>query len=374
MPPPIRILFLTGALQGGGSEKVLLEHVTALRPDRFRPEVLALEPDGPQRSAYEEAGVPMLGSPLSRSAAWNVSRLLKNLFWRCRRGDIDIVHAWITLTTLVAPLVARIGGSGRVVISQRNLGYWLTPTQKPFYRWSNSRLVHHMIVNSLAVQKSLEEENLCPAHKISVIYNGVDLHRFHPTSRAAARQAVGLSRADALAIGIVGSLKKIKGQDDLLEAFQRLHHEGLPATILLAGAGPEESRLRERVGQMQGSSRVHFLGRREDVENIYNALDICVIPSRSEGLPNVILEAMACGLPVIATPVGGIPEVVEHGREGFLYPVGDAAALAGYLGTLARDPALRLRMGRAARRRAEERFSFGRMQEAFETLYTRLAR
>jgi glycosyltransferase involved in cell wall biosynthesis len=211
-----------------------------------------------------------------------------------------------------------------------------------------------------------------PAHRIVTIRNGVDTHRFTPASRDDARQALGLERNE-LVVGAVGRLLPVKDQQSFLRALGLLARSGLRFTAIIAGDGPLKDEL-AAVAQAEGlGSRVRLIGERSDVESVLAALDIFVLSSISEGLSNTILEAMASGVPVVATAVGGADELVVHGRTGLLVPSRDEQALAGAIRTLADDPARRAAMGVEGRRRAEEHFSVARMVEAYEDLYVSLS-
>jgi glycosyltransferase involved in cell wall biosynthesis len=370
--PPRVLLFLTGSLQGGGSEKVLLEHLRALDRSRFRPEVLALEAGGENRARYREAEIEVAGVADRRERGNLLWGLVRAIRARLRRQDVSLVHAWLGLPAVVGPGVARWVSRTPVIVSQRNLGYWLGRPQRRLYRWSNHRYVDRMAVNAEAVRESLVAEGLCPRRIIEVIPNGIDLERFRPAGdRGEARRALGLPSSGPV-VGLVGSLKTIKGHVDILDALEPLHGRGISPQVVLVGSGKEEPALRERVAGRPWAERVHFLGRRTDVERIYPALDVSLLCSRTEGLPNVVIEAMACGCPVVGARVGGVPEVLEEGREGFLYTPGRPEELAEALAPLLTDDEMRERMGRLARERAEARFGFSRMQADFESLYASL--
>jgi glycosyltransferase involved in cell wall biosynthesis len=200
--------------------------------------------------------------------------------------------------------------------------------------------------------------------KIRLIYNGVDTTAFRP--REQGREA---SRGP-IVIGNLGRLHHKSGQRHLLAALQRLASDASlpPWRCVIAGDGPEGRSLAELAGRLGLSSRVEFVGHEDAPDRFLQSLDIYVQSSIAEGMPNAVLEAMATGLPVVATAVGGTPEVVEDGVTGWLTPSGDDAAIARYVTRLATDPAERAAMGRAGRLRVESRFSLLRMVEQTENL------
>lgn len=202
--------------------------------------------------------------------------------------------------------------------------------------------------------------------RIHLIRNAVDTDRFQPgDDRMAARAALGLP-SDGLLIGAVGRLSEEKGQPMLLEAVTRLEFEW---RLVLVGDGPLEPELRQTVGRLGISGRVHFLGRLDGVERVCHALDVLAQPSRREGLPLTVVEAGACEVPVVATDVGDVGRVVLDGRTGFLVPAGDPVAMAAALTRLEADPALRKEMGRAGREHVVESFAAQAMARSYQTVY-----
>lgn len=207
-----------------------------------------------------------------------------------------------------------------------------------------------------------------PAHKIVTIVNGVDAALFAEGSRGAGRAALGLTE-EHVVIGTVGRLNPVKDQATLLEAFARLADRRRELALLIIGDGPSAAALRERADRPDLAGRVHFLGRRDDVPLLLRGLDVFTLPSLNEGISNTILEAMACGLPVVATRAGGNPELIEDAVTGRLVPVGDPSALAQALDAYAGDPHLRALHGKAARERAVGEFGLDRMVERYRRLY-----
>ena len=207
--------------------------------------------------------------------------------------------------------------------------------------------------------------------RIRLVQNGVDTTRFRPSeARTAARAALDVPE-DGVLIGVVGRFSEEKGHAVLLQAVGKLD---APWRLALIGDGPLESDLRAQASAMGITDRTHFLGRREDIECVYHALDVLALPSHREGLPLAVVEAGACGLPVAATNVGDVARVVLDGETGFLSPAGDPAALSRSLARLCSDGCLRAKLGAAARCHVEKSFSAPAMAAGYERLYREAAR
>ena len=208
---------------------------------------------------------------------------------------------------------------------------------------------------------------------MGVMYNGVDTQRFAPSteSRFAMRKELGLPE-DSFVVGAVGRLVPIKDHVTLLKAAALLSQNGIDVRVLLVGSGPERERLQGlSTDSLEG--RVCFLGDSSRVPELLNAMDVFVLPSLNEGMSNTLLEAMACGLPALATNVGGNPEIVENNVNGCLFTPGDTAWLAKKLQLLARDPEVVHQLGTAARNHAIESFSLSRMLDTYRCFYLDLA-
>jgi glycosyltransferase involved in cell wall biosynthesis len=202
------------------------------------------------------------------------------------------------------------------------------------------------------------------------IINGVDVKRFRPDpeTRAATRKSLGVN-ANEILFGAVGRLVPVKDFKTLITAFRELSATSAEARLILVGDGPELAALRTVAGDLCEDKKVAFLGNRDDVPSLMNAMDVYCLTSLREGLSNTLLEAHACGLPVIATDTGGNGEVVVTGRTGFLFKVGDDAALTILMRNLAEHQQLRKSLSVAARERAAKEFSIARMVREYEKLY-----
>lgn len=296
-----------------------------------------------------------------------------------RRARGGILHAHQALSpALAAVLAKRLRPSYRVVVKIACSGDWSDfrlAQARPFYR---SRLALLRAVDRFVV---LNRESVAELEAVGLggvptclIPNGVDTRRFAPATtpeRRAIRVSLGLLADEPIAL-FVGRLGRQKGLDLLLTAWAEMVRRPAPPRLLIVGPGEAEN----WIGQARalGLERwVSFLGGREDVANLYRAADLFVFPSRAEGCPNAVLEAMASGLPVVATNVAGNRETVgEDTRAGWLVPAEDPMALAEVVRTVVASPDLRQKVGARAREVAEERFAIHRVGAQYLSLYEEL--
>jgi glycosyltransferase involved in cell wall biosynthesis len=223
----------------------------------------------------------------------------------------------------------------------------------------------------VAVSKAARDYNCTPLgiheDEVAVIPNGVDTGEFFPSDSQ--------PRHACLRIGVAARLVPEKGLGPLLEAFARLGEDGLEAELLIAGDGTLLSSLQEQAAALGRSRSVHFLGLVQNMGHFWRSVDVAVLPSiAAEGLPLTILEAMATGLPVVATRVAGAPEVIQDASNGVLVPPGDVSALVDALRRAARDPQWRRALGRSALQTVREHFSMDAISRRIGAIYARRSR
>lgn len=311
----------------------------------------------------------------ARIGGWLLeSRLRTGLRETVEEFDFDLIHA-IRLFPIASSLIPIAGSTGRPLLS---LGVGSDVHTNPFTSRGIRRLTRLAIERSdrvAAVSKALGNEMLAlgqPRRSIATVYNGVDTVTFAPTPerRDELRRNLGLPAGGA-GIVMVSRLARSKGVHELLAAFVRLNAQHKEAWLAIVGDGPERAGLVRRVESLGIGSRVILPGAvpHDVVPQWLNASDIFVLPSYNEGLPNVVMEAMACGLPVLATDVGGISEAVTEACTGFLVQPRSADALIAPLEELLANPPLRTRLGRAGRERVERQFGWRRSAECLLSVY-----
>lgn len=365
----LRIVHTVSSLQGGGMEHFVLRLVETQRRAGHDASILALRP-GPLEDIARERGLPTVvlrGEKLERLArhAFSVGM-----------ARPDIIHAH-NPTSLHYAVLGKLVTRAHLVYTDhaQTRGIVRVPAN---FEWR---------LTDAVVGCSKDTADRCGAvglvEPIHVIHNGIEIKPAKKT-REEVRAELGLGPE---LVGIMpAAFHRVKGHDVLLKALALLRDEelehtatadprmaGAPIRVLVAGDGDERDNIHGLAKELKlGPEWVTFLGFRKDVPDLLAGVDFFVLPSRMEGLPLSILEAMARGLPVVVTPVGGVPEVVTDSVHGILVPVDDPRALAEAIGRLAESPELCKRLGEEGKRRVEEDFSFDRMAEKYEDLYMRV--
>jgi len=325
---------------------------------RKHAQVLVCHADSPlgQRAAAEHFEV----APLGRGAITRLRRRLSS-------EHFDIVHAHDGRAQNISVLAS--AGLPLRRVASRQVAF--APRQPLIHRWKYTKTAHGIIANSESVRRVLISSGI-PGESIQVIPPGIEFPAELPSAdlRARARARWGFT-SDHFVVGHAGAFTHEKGQDIALEAALLLAPRLPQSRMLLAGNGPERSNPRMQDLANRAASTAVLPGFLDDLSDFYAALDLFIMPSRSEGWGLTALEAMANGLAVIATDVGGLRELVEHGKTGWLVPLDSAKALAEAIEAAAMDPARLSEFGRNARERARQ-FSMERTVEQTEQFYARL--
>jgi glycosyltransferase involved in cell wall biosynthesis len=261
--------------------------------------------------------------------------------------------------------------SGVPGVARAGSGEGLKATR--YDRWLCRHAITHFIANAAWIEEELSALPWIGPGRVSLIYNGLDLERLQPAGDRSLRRELAIPD-EAPVIAVVARLQALKGHEDLLRCLPELWEPFPLLHLLIAGQGPHEAHLRAVARELEAGDRVRFLGYRPDVRPVMDAADLLVQPSHREGLPNAVLEAMAMGLPVVATAAGGTGEVVRDEETGLLVPPGHPAALGAAVLRLLAEEGLRERLVDSARRRLEEQFSLSRSVDQIEALAERLSR
>lgn len=370
----LRIMHVVASFGMGGTEHGLLKVIAGLGSEQFEHAICAVRSVD---SAFVERlnmTPPVYCVGTRRSGFQFPLFRLAQLFRELRP---DVVHSR-NFGALEAVAAAKLAGIPVAIHSEH--GYELEILRGlPLRR----RILCHLLFKRsdavLAVTDELRHyharQSWLPEHRFQVFHNGVDTERFAPNekSRARTRAAWGIPQ-ERVVVGSVGRMVAIKDYGTLLRAAEIVSGMQTDIHVLLVGRGPQLDDLKRQASRTPAlAGRFTFTGASDLVPDLLNALDVFVLPSVSEGMSNTILEAMSSGLPVVATRSGGTPEVIEDGQSGYLFAPRDAEGLARHIYSLVNDAAKRFKMGGAARRRAEERFSLPLMIGRYRNLYRELA-
>lgn len=363
------VLLMARELEAGGSERQMTEIALGLDRSRFEPYVGTFRPAGLRGDDLRAAGVPVVHlpvysfrSPAAFAGAWRLARFIRT------RG-IRLVHTFDAPLTVYATPVVRYFTKAVMLSSQRGRRE-LTPEYHKLLRWTDRR-VDGVVVNCQYLKRHLMEDERVPEPLIRVCYNGIDLERFHP---GPAERLPSLP-ADAFVIGTVCVLRSEKGLATLIRAFARVRQLRPQMKLAMVGSGPEQASLQDVARQAGVLEDCVWQSSTPGVAGWLRSFDIFVLPSLSEALSNSIMEAMACGCPVVASDVGGNPELIEHGVRGLMFASGNAAALVESLAKLIDDESLRRSLAAAGERFIRERFprraAAARMAEIYESFLIR---
>lgn len=308
-----------------------------------------------------------------RGVDWSCSRRLAHL---CRRERVDLIHAHQYTPFFYAITARLLYRRPPVLFTEHGRHFPDYPKRK---RMVVNRLLlekrDRVVGVGQSVRRALMLNEGIPARSVDVIYNGINLKPFLEPgpARYQVRRQLGVDPNDIVLI-LVARLDPLKDHVTAVRALARVHRMYPNVRLLLVGEGPQHGVIEKEVRRWSLEQSVRFLGLRDDVHRLLAACDICLLTSVSEGIPLTLIEAMASSLPVVATRVGGVPEVVEDGRTGILVDHGDTEALAKQIVRLIENPALRLEMGRLGRQRAIASFSENQMHSEYHDLYAEMLR
>ncbi len=364
---PIRIAFFTGSFKFGGTEHFLVQLLQNVDRKKLEPYIICLEKKGEFLTKVQKLNINIYEFPI-KDSLFNLKgiKVLVQITFFLYRNKIQILHTLADWANFIGTVAGKMAGVPVILASQRNMGHWMVRKRyrlvsKLIYKY----LTHGVIVNAHAIKKSLIENfNINEAH-IHVIHNGIAVNG------VCGNNSVTQKRNGKIQIGYVGRLDYVKGVDILVEAA-RFVIDVFPEThFLIVGDGPEAGKIKSKVQSYRLNENFTFVGYQKDIFSFIKTIDCLVLPSRSEGFPNIILEAMACKLPVIATRVGGVPELVVDGKTGLLVDASDRFAMAKAIKKLCKDISLRQRMGIEGYQRLQKYFGLNQIITRHQDYYLR---
>jgi glycosyltransferase involved in cell wall biosynthesis len=360
----LRILHVVFSLDAGGMENGIVNMSRALESRGHEIHACCLARGG---KFVERFASPDRVAILGKAEGFSPSAA-RALAAHIRRLAPDVIHTHnfgpLIYTALAAP-----GSKNRILHGEHaQLSSGELSLRRRFLR----RLLYGRVRRVHAVSNALRDSLIrhgFPARKIGVVVNGVDAGHFCPGPKEESRAQTGLP-PHAIVLGLVGRFGEFKRHSELIQAFERLPLSGRDLQLVfIGGGGPLERQVRTRAAAGPCASRIRFAGFQQDLRPWYRALDLLVIPSVNEGLSNVLLEAMACGIPALAHPACGAAEVIEDAANGFLRNLGSPQAMEAALIEALRVPAILPGLGRAACLTVQSKFSFAAMVAGYERLY-----
>jgi len=376
----VSVVFVVANLDVGGAERHIVQIVPRLDRSLVQPSVFTIINKGALAGEIEAQGIPVLGP--SKECHWHRLSKMRRILWLIggalrlfvflRRKRPDVIHFFLPMPYILGGVVSILAGSRTLVMSRRSLNHYQGryPGAAMLERWLHKRM-SWILGNSEAVLRDLRNEGVAE-QQLGLIYNGVDIPAALDSNiRAVLRYQLGVSDTDLMVI-IVANLIPYKGHDDLLRGLATVS-EILPQNWKLVCVGHDSHGIMDEListsEELGIREHVLFVGGRNDVPCLLQASDIAVLCSHEEGFSNAVLEAMAAGLPVVVTDVGGNAEAVRDGIDGLVVPPRAPEVLGQAIACLLNDLTLRQMMGSAARNRVVEQFSVKDCVNAYERGY-----
>lgn len=370
----LRILHVINHLIPGGTEYTLLKLIQNLGETDFEHRICAVRwidsAFAVQHNVQQKVYVAGTRDMKYQFPLFRLARIMRHF-----RPHVVHTRNWGALEGVIAAHLTCVP-----VVVHSEHGYEMDslatlPLRRRLFRRAAYAMADAVFTNSHDLRNYHARQAWISPERIGLMYNGVDTTRFapRPETRPGVRKLLGLPE-DCFVVGTVGRLVPIKDHAALLKSAAILAERGVNVRVLLVGAGSERASLQRLISDAPSLvDRVHFSGASDQVPELLNAMDVFALTSLGEGMSNTLLEAMASGLPVVATRVGGNPEVVREGESALLFTAGDSTALADHLERFSRDKDLRLRFGTAARQRVLNQFQLDQMIANYRRLYVELA-
>jgi len=374
MPIPrlLKVAHITFDMRIGGAERLIYHLIRNTDPSRFEVSLICLnQPLGPFGRELQGSGIPI--EECDRRPGLDFS-LIKNLHRYLREKGIDIVHCH-QYTPFVYGVISGLKTPTRVIFTEHGRFYPdLRKMKRVFVNPALARLCDSITAISAATKEALVRYENMPAKRIRVVYNGIaDSVSSGAVPVQAIKKSLGIGENDFI-LGTVARLDSIKNHPLMIRTLKEIRGLYPQTTLVIIVDVPERGKLESLTRELDQQAHVVFTGFREDAHLFYRLMDVFLLTSFSEGTAMTLLEAMAASLPSVVTDVGGNPEIVKDGETGFVIPSNDKKALVEKIALLQGDESLRRKIGQAARKRFEEKFTVEKMVAAYEQIYEEVAR
>ena len=359
----MRILHTESSTGWGGQEiRILTEAAGMLRRGH---EVTLLTPASAEiYPAAQKRSIPVIAIPMEKKRPGALAAMTRWL--SAHRREFSVINTHSSTDSWLAALACSWLRDAPPLVRTRHVSTAVGKNRPT--RWLYQSATRHIVTTGEALRRQLIEQNGFDAARITSVRTGIDLERFRPSDRTGCRRALGLE--DARTLGILATLRDWKGHDYLIDAWTILRGRFPEWRLVFIGDGPRRAHLEARVAAEGHRDSIRFVGNQEDVPVWLNGLDLFALPSfGDEGVPQSIMQAMACGLAVVSTPVGAIEEAVQRGKTGLIVPPRNAKALAEALAALMDDAPRRRAMGEAGRAYAQAHFGIDAMLDGMEAVF-----
>jgi len=367
----IRLLHVVNRFGVGGAERQQTELIKRLPEEGYHQVVAAMDKQGRFLEEITARDIEVNEFPFTSFYDRNAVRQFRSLARLIKQQGIQLVHCHDFYSSIFGAIAARLVGLKKVITSRYERGDLLSVPQRAVQRLAYC-FSAAIITNSEATKRVMMKREYVPERKIRCIYNGTDTVRFAP-GRPSTELAKSLGFPDgAPIVGTVADLFPWKGHVTFMRAAKIVHEMRTEVRFLIVGDGPDLDKLQRLAGELNIADVTIFAGPRRDIPDLLALMSVFVLSSLTEGLPNAVIEAMACACPVVATKVGGTPELIDHGENGYLIPSEDPPALAEKALRILDDPELGSKMGADARQKVLDAFSIERVVENMRGLYAEL--
>jgi len=363
---PLHIVHTEASVGWGGQEIRILSEATGLRDRGHRVELLC-PGDAPIFSAARDLGLTVTALDIGKK---NLPGLLALRDWLKRHPRVDILNTHSSTDSWLSAIACKSLSNSPVMVRTRHISA-AVPGNMPT-RWLYTRASRHIVTTGEKLRRTLIKDNRFPGENITSVPTGVDPQIYRPGDKTAVRKILNLP-VDTPVIGIVATLRSWKGHQYLLEAVKKLNRPDL--LLLIVGDGPYRPKIDLAIENLGISHQVRLVGNQKEVTPWLQTMDLLALPSwANEGVPQSILQAMMCALPVISTPVGSIEEAVIHGETGVIIPKQDTKALATAIADLLDHPEHARALGEEGMKRAHEHFSRENMLNRMEGIFADLVK